>query len=276
MADFNGEYSKPPKPHPDATWDDFGSCWEHPDDLLYRSVGKSLYMPLESLMFNFAKDVGYNKIGIAFGIYDTDGNLLLVEHKKKEKNGVGDHEWSIPSESVKGLYDDENKFIVGETIEQTLWRCITDELGASAAEAPDASLHPELGSRQRPLLWDLSTKQDGRPENQVFGYDVRLQANDDFADWLMSAGRPTDEAYRFEFFTPDEVEDIIRYRKTRNGFPAWYNLLGRFHGIFTPDTSRTVTLREPTIDEKFTWRGTRFAAYSGRIAVEDTEVIDLL
>lgn len=273
MSTHNGDI--PTRPHPDAKWDDFGGVWEHPDDLLYRSAGKSFFMPVDSMLFDYAKQAGYNKIGIAFGIYDTDGNLLLVEHKKKTKNNVSDNEWSIPSESVKGMYDEAGKFIVGETIEQTLWRCVTDELGVDLGQSPKNGFMPELGFRQRPLVWDLAAEQDGKPENQVFGYDVRLLVNDAFRDWLMRAGNPTAETYRFEFFTPDEVKEIIEHKKTRNGFPEWYELQ-EFFGKFVPDTRKVIEPQEPAIDEKFTWRGTRFAAYAGSIVVKDTEIKDFI
>ena len=269
-----GELPPSPRPHPDAVWDEFGSFWVNPNDMLVPdSATSSAYCPPETSLLKFAQGSGFNKLAVAFALIGEDNSLLMLRHREKLVNLVNEGQWSILTESIKALYDDDGNFIVGETIEETLWRSLEEEVGVKLKDAPDSGLFAESGFRQYPMIWDLSHDQSGSPEYLAMGYTVRILITDEYMQWILKNGKPTSEASRFGFFLRNEIEDIVASGMVRNGFPEWLDsyMFGP-REMFEPDYGCPVKPTEPRKNDKFTWRGTRFAGFSGKISLQNTTV----
>lgn len=167
---------------------------------------------------------GYGKLGYAFAIEDPLGRVYVYPHKAKENDGVTDGQWSIPSETTKGRFDDEGRLVQVETLEECLARCLDEEQVIDLSGAPeDATLSIVRAEPLSIIDWSMSHDSDADAEQikDTFAIALSLRANIPMATFMSMTRQETDEGYGGFFQTIDFLQDCVQKRRIRAAFDAW-------------------------------------------------------
>lgn len=161
------------------------------------------------------------KIGYAFSIADPDGDIFIQRHKANPRQGITDGEWSIPSETVKGHF--ENGIVTRiESFEECMRRMFIEEQGFDINDAPpEAHLFVTQYLPIFPIRWSMSHDTDRTIPNNTYGLSLSLHANEAMAQFMRENARETKEAYPGLFQPIHVLKGLVKARRMRAGFDAW-------------------------------------------------------
>jgi len=221
---------------------------------------------------NTMKDSGFGKLGYAFAIEDPLGRLFLYEHTAKELNGVTEGELGAPSETAKGLLENDEISRI-ETIESCLVRCLRDEQGIDLRDAPGGS--KLFISRISPIVvidWVMThTDNKSLVIPNTFAVATAFKANQRMAEFIALNAKSSHEASPGFFKPLHAVQRAIKEKlPCRPSFDIWFEQ----HLLTSPDMPHSkweeVTIPEALDTDNGKWIGLRFKRLEslGRIVIQ--------
>lgn len=153
---------------------------------------------------------GYARVGRAFALLTTDGQILTGLHRDDGRNGHPKKGLMGPiSETVAGRVDENGTLISIETMRQTLARCLLEELSVRPSDLPLFHGHDKPAPSS---VWPIDEHRD------LFAQSAVLFLGPDFDhERFVGTFIPTLELESVAFLS---IEQFLA-QKLRRGAAAW-------------------------------------------------------